>query len=270
MNFLQYFCINYNPFDEHNWEYDAFKSEHLNQAKNRILYSAETQTICLITGKSGSGVTRTILESINALDENTYKVIYVPVGNYKTFDFYNIIAEKLGIYVNGYSKATIKTSIQNAITNIITKEDLKPVFIIDNAHMLDKEALYDLSLFYDFGLESGAQTCLLVAGNDLLRGKIRSLHFDSFADRIATNYKLKYLKPNEIGNYIKSQMPDKKYPLQFVDEKYLLEEISKITQGNYRKINMLMTNLMILANQKQLKCLSIDDVRKAKNEMFFC
>ena len=109
------------------------------------------------------------------------------------------------------TKAAIKTSIQNAITNIINKEDLKPVFIIDNAHMLDKEALYDLSLFYDFGLESGAQTCLIVAGNDLLRGKIRSLHFDSFADRIATNYKLKYLKPNEIGNYIKSQMPDKKY-----------------------------------------------------------
>ena len=195
MNYLRYFCINYNPYDEQNWEYEAFNSVHLKQSRNRIKYSAESQNICLITGKSGPAVPRTILESIKVLEVNNYKVIYVPVGNYKTFDFYNIIAEKLGIYVNGYSKATIKTSIQNAITNIITKEDLKPVFIIDNAHMLDKEALYDLSLFYDFGLESGARTCLIVAGNDLLRGKIRSLHFDSFADRIATNYKLKYLKP---------------------------------------------------------------------------
>ena len=127
-----------------------------------------------------------------------------------------------------------------------------------------------MSLFYDFGLESGARTCLILAGNDILRGKIRSLHFDSFADRIATNYKLKYLNAKEIGSYIKSQMPDKNYPLEFIDENFLLEEISKATQGNYRKINMLMTNLMILAEQKQLKCFSIDDVKKAKNEMFFC
>lgn len=270
MNFLRYFCINYNPFDEQNWKHEAYNSVHLNQSKSRIKYCAETQNICLITGKSGSGVTRSILESIYALEENTYKIIYMPVGNYKTYDFYNIIAEKLGIYVNGYTKATIKTSIQNAIINIITKEDLKPVFVIDNAHLLDKEALYDLSLFYDFGLESGARTCLVLAGNDILRGKIRSLHFDSLADRIATNYKLKYLKTNEISSYIKSQMPDKKYPLEFINEEYLLEEISKVTQGNYRKINMLVTNMMILAEQNQLKCFSINDVKKAKNEMFFC
>lgn len=270
MKFLKYFCINYNPFDEQNWEYDAFDSCHLKQVKSRIRYSAETQNICLITGKSGSGVTRSILESIITLEENTYKVIYVSVGNYKTFDFYNIIAEKLGLFINGYSKATIKTSIQNAIINVITREDLKPVFIIDNAHLLDKEALYGLSIFYDFGLQSGVRTSLILAGNDILRGKIRSLHFDSFADRIATNYKLKYLKSNEIGSFIKSQMPDKNYPLEFMDEKYLLEEISKVTQGNYRKINMLMTNLMILAEQKRLKYFSVDDIKKAKNEMFFC
>lgn len=270
MNFLKYFCINYNPFDEQNWEYDAFNSYHLKQVKSRIQYSAKTQNICLITGKSGSGVTRSILESINTLEENTYKVIYVSVGNYKTFDFYNIIAEKLGLFVNGYSKAIIKTSIQNAIINIIAREDLKPVFVIDNAHLLNKEALYDLSIFYDFELYSGARTCLILAGNDILRGKIRSLHFNSFADRIATNYKLRYLKSDEISGYIKSQMPGNDYPLEFIDEKYLLEEISRVTQGNIRKINMLMTNLMILAEQKQLKFFSIGDVKKAKNEMFFC
>lgn len=270
MSYLDYMLLDHNPFNDLNWQYDAYNSIYLKQVKDRIFFAAQTQSFSLITGKSSSGVTRSIYEAIKDLSIDEYRVMYISCGKYKSFDFYNLISDELGLFINGYSKASVKASIQKALANIITKEDQKPVFIIDNAHLLDKEVLYDMSIFYDFGLESGMQVCLILAGNDILRGKIRSLELDSLADRIATNYKVKYLSAKEIGDYIKSQLPNNQYPLEIINEEHFLNEIHTATQGNYRKINMLMTNLLILAKQKQLKCFTVDDVYNARNEMFFC
>ena len=248
MNYLLKYGIAYNPFIKNNSN-EILNLESHNQLLFRLKHLEETKGIGLITGAPGLGKTTTIRDWVKGLNNNLYKVIYIPHTTITVMEFYREICEKLGLYDN-YSKRKNLKSIQDEIKRLWIEKKVTPVIIIDEANYLSSAILNDLKILLNFDMDSKEPYIVILAGQSVIRAVLNMKSHEPLSQRISMNYEMSPLSKDESKKYI-----DEKLKLAGVNKQILTNEaynqIIGASNGIPRKINQIMEKaLLLLENQK--------------------
>lgn len=151
------------------------------------------------------GKTTSIRKFLEELDPELYKLIYLSAGNYKVFDFYHALCDALSIstercqYINMYKR------IQEEFVRMQQQDKVKPVVVIDDAHLLKSRILDEFKIFYDFDFDSRAYVSVILIGNEGIRNSIRKVKYESLRDRIVANYVMRGMGREETIAYVMSR-----------------------------------------------------------------
>lgn len=266
MRYLSYYGMMDNPFGKYVSEDSIYESEDLKEAVSRIEYAVETDGIAMITGEPGTGKTTAVRKYLDELDTELYRLIYLSAGNYKVFDFYHALCHAVDISPERCQHISMYERIQKEFVRLQAEDKVKPVVVIDDAHLLPRRILDEFKIFYDFDFDSRCYVTVIIIGNDGIRRRVRENKYESLRDRIVTNYEMKSLTSDEASEYIRARIaavggnPD-------MFNKQVLNAICHAGRGNARRINTLATNLLMLGYTQKKTEFDVEDVKMARDEM---
>lgn len=266
MRFLSYYQMNRNPFSKYVDEWQIYESEDVLEAVARIEYAVEIDSIALITGEPGTGKTTVVRKYINTLDPEIYKLIYISSGNFKVFDFYQALCNSLDIPTERCQKVDMYKRIQKEFVRMQREERMKPVVVIDDAQLLPSKVIDEFKIFYDFDFDSRCYVSVILIGNEGIRKRMRQIKYESLKDRIVTNYEMKGLTLEETEQYISSRLESAGAKKDLFD-KQVVNAIYHASKGNCRRANSLLTSMLMLGYGHKRIEFTIEDVKKARDEM---
>lgn len=266
MRYLSYYRLNENPFGKYVAGENIYETEDTREAVARIEYAVEIDGIALITGEPGMGKTTSVRKFVEALDPELYKLIYLSAGNYKVFDFYHALCDALSIstercqYINMYKR------IQEEFIRMQQQDGIKPVVVIDDAHLLKSRILDEFKIFYDFDFDSRAYVSVILIGNEGIRNSIRKIKYESLRDRIVANYDMRGMDREETIEYVRSRLKTVGGNPDLFDDQ-TINAVHHAGRGNARRMNTLLTNMLMLGFGERRTTFTIEDVKRARDEM---
>lgn len=239
--FTTFFKMQSQPFTENVSIEQIYRDDRMTQGLARLQYMASQTTIALIQGQTGVGKSVLIKLLLSSLPENYYKPIYIFFTNIKSSSLLKLIVNGLG-----EQPALTKEKTFLQIMDKVTKSKLKTIIIVDEAHLLDKDALTDLRLLVSSGLQDSPQLKIILSGQEEIKEKLkRNVHKD-FSDRISIHFHLKPLSKAQTVAYIDFQLKYAGVSEKIFDSE-VKEMIYEYSNGIPRKINNIATGCLINA-----------------------
>jgi len=266
MKYLSYYQLNENPFGKYVTCNEIFDNEDVLEAASRIEYAVEVDGIALITGEPGTGKTTAVRRYLEKLDSELYKLIYISASNFKVFDFYNILCDALDLATERCQYVSMFKRIQGEFIKLQTKDHVKPVVVVDDAHMLSSRIIEEFKIFYDFEFDSRCYVSLILIGNEGIREQIRKSKFESLRDRIVVNYNMQSMSMEESSLYIKSRLSAAGGNENLFNNQ-VLNAVHHAGSGNCRRMNSILTNMLMIGYAEKRMNFTIEDVKRAREEM---
>ena len=253
------------PTEFFNFKYHPFantyrlKTPYLGEQDKRFLRTA----ISLISsgksfalfGPSGAGKSTLIQYVLSQLDANCYKPSIVHYGGLQRNGMLKAIADVLGVDTNGRT-VPLLISLQKQITNMASEHhSVFPVFVIDDAHLMEKESLMDIcSLMFNPQKEIVAASFILV-GDETLEKKLLLQVMASVKTRLTGQFNLNTLNDDESLEFIKFRLSNAGAAETLFDQD-ALNIMSSHCRGNRRQIMNMGTLLLTEAFYRQEKTIS--------------
>ncbi len=259
--FTTHFKMKILPFLERPAIGQILQDERMSQGLARLQYMASQGTIALVTGQTGVGKSVLIKLFLAKLPQNQYLPIYIHFTPVKASSLFNLIVTGLG--------EAPKNNKQRLFLQIMdkTKKSRLPVLlIVDEAHLLDVDAITDLRLLVSSALEDSPPLKIIMAGQNGIKEKIkRSTHAD-FANRVSVYCKLKPLTKIQTVAYIDFQM---KWAgsSEKVFEPEVKELIHDYSNGLPRQINNIATACLINANILKAQKINLELLNQTMDEI---
>ena len=251
----EFFNFKYHPFAN---TY-RLKTPYLGEQDKRFLRTA----ISLISsgksfalfGPSGSGKSTLIQYVLSQLDANCYKPSMVHYGGLQRNGMLKAIADVLGVDTNGRT-VPLLISLQKQIMNMASEHhSVFPVFVIDDAHLMEKESLMDIcSLMFNPQKEIVAASFILV-GDETLEKKLLLQVMSSVKTRLTGQFNLNTLNDDETLEFIKFRLSNAGAAETLFDQD-ALNIMSSHCRGNRRQIMNMGTLLLTEAFYRQEKTIS--------------
>jgi len=248
----EFFDFTHHPFGD---TY-AIKSVFLTKRDQRI--SRQSMNLLrqgksfALTGPSGSGKSTLIRHIINALNPNNYQVCYIHYGGLQRSGILRAIADTLGIDAGGRALPLL-VKIQKYIFDLSSQpKPLYPVFVIDDAQLMETEALMDLcSLTINPAKRTIAASVLLV-GDDTLSKKLALHVMTPIRTRMTVIFTLQSLDENDSQAFIAFRLETAKADKNLFDPD-ALALVCAHCRGNRRQIMNMGTLLIDEAFYRQEK-----------------
>jgi general secretion pathway protein A len=239
--FTTFFKMTGLPFEERAPVERLLADERVTQALARLRYFAEDGTVALLTGDTGVGKSSTVKLFLESLPKNRYQPLYLHLTRIRAMEFLKLLVSSLGeIPRRGKERLFLQIleKTQNAETTTL--------FIIDEAHLLDPDALVDLRLLVSSALEKTPPLKILLVGQRPLRDQLRQARHADLLHRICVSCHLDPLTKEQTGAYIDFRLrgvggPERLFPPE------VKAAIHDYTRGIPRLINNLATACLINA-----------------------
>lgn len=256
-----------NPFLKNESIKYKFESADFRQTINRFDYLKEIKGIGLFVGEPGLGKTYTIRYFINSLNKDLYKVIYISANkNMTSFDFLKILSDKLDLDIGACYKMDVYNNIQKEIRRLVLKERIQPLVIIDDAHNLSREILFDLKVLYDFEMDAYDYVATYLVGETELKEELTKVTYQTLKQRILVNYTFQGMTREEIKGYIESRL-EISNTNKNIFEINAINALYSCCRGIPRRLNTLVINCLMLGCQEKKTIIDEEIVMNAKVEI---
>ena len=263
--YRKHFALTHFPFDLELEPEALFASATLAEAQARLKHLLELRAIGLVTGEAGSGKTTVCRKIAADLHPGLYRVFYVPLSTGNVMDMYKSIGWELGLPTER-NRASAFRVIRAEITRLSLEAKQRPVLIVDEAHHLRNDVLEDLRLLTNYEMDSQNRLCLLLVGLTELRRRLSMAVHESLAQRIVVRYHLAGLAREELPDYLTHRLRLAGCELPLF-EPPAVEALFQATQGMPRKVNRLVHYALTSAALNKAKCVSIEHVQAAREEL---
>lgn len=264
--YKSFYSLTTAPFTKSIAPEKAFMSTTFTETLARLDYLKRTRGIGLLIGEPGAGKTFALRMFSSSLPPSLYHVMYFPLSTGTVMDFYRGLAYGLGEEPKA-RKVDIFRQIQQGIERLYRERKITPVFILDEIHMAKDIFLMDLSLLFNFNMDSENPYILLLCGLPHLRERLGLNQNRPLVQRIIMRYKIEALTKDEVAGYLEHhlRLSGANHPI-FTES--AIEAIATRTQGWPRLINQLATHCLLQGYALKKEQIDEEVVRLAEHEVW--
>ena len=257
--FLDHFSMTDHPFSERTPLKHLLEDERMTEGLARLNYFTQSGSLALVTGHTGVGKSSLIRLFLHTLSRTRFQSIYLYLSQVGSTGLLKLIVTALG-EVPKRGKERLYLQIFERVQNT----ELTTILVVDEAHLIDSDALTDLRLLVSS--PDIDKLKLLIAGQETLRDHLRRSRHHDFVHRIAVRYHLSPLTADGTARYIDQRLTrvGSNEKLFDADAKRLIHDYST---GFPRQINNLATASLIHAATQREKQISEQLVLEVSQEL---
>ena len=178
-----FYALPRTPFSRDILAGQLYHSMMLDEMLGRLEYAAERQLFAVVTGDCGTGKTTSIRRFKEQLNPLEYRVMYLADSMLTPRHFYKGLLEQLGCVAKFY-RGDAKRQLHHEIELMRGLHGLKPVVVVDEAHLLDKEMLEEVRFLLNFKMDAQSPMALILVGQTELWDRLRLQSYAAVRQRI--------------------------------------------------------------------------------------
>jgi general secretion pathway protein A len=262
--FKTFYSLASTPFPKDIKTQDIFHSSSQKEVAARLDYLKKAHGIGLITGEPGVGKTLALRVFADSLNPALFKPMYLPLSTLTVMDVYRAIATALGENPKA-KKIDLFLQIQSTIVNLSKNRGIIPVLILDEMHLARDSFFADISLLFNFNMDSETPFILILSGISYLNTKLSLNQNKPLNQRISTRYNFEPFSPAETAQYISKQLSFAGANYEIFSESAVLA-VHSLSSGFPRVINQLCIHSLIYGFQCKKQVIDEECVRDAAIE----
>lgn len=264
-NYKNYFGFQKEPFNQDVRIKDLYPLPALLGLEKRFLYTVDLCAAMAITGDVGTGKSTSIRYAASKLHPSGYKLIDVTANTGTVLEILRQICLSLDIDCKSNSITTLTRLLRTAIQDIAARK-IKPVLIIDEAHLMRVDVFSQLHLLTQFEFDSKPIVSLIFCGENNLLDKLMYHTSRPLASRIVGRSHLDELKLKEMEGYLKHHLEIAGVNQQLFSQEAILA-IHQAAGGLLRRANHLARGGLIAATSEECTTISAEHIRIASTEI---
>lgn len=253
--FEAFFGMNKTPFSRNLPTTELYQSQTMNEVIGRLQFAAERQLFAVVTGECGTGKTTTIRKLRDTLDPAKYEIMYLADSKLTPRHFYKGLLEQLG-FESKFYRGDAKRQLHHEIELMLMIHQKRPVVIVDEAHLLDKEMLEEVRFLLNFKMDAQSPMTLILVGQTELWERLNMQSYAAIKQRIDITSKFDRMDRATMDAYIKRHLAYSGIENEVFAES-ALQAIYQYSSGAARLVNKVCTQVLIYASQMNNKV--IDD-----------
>ena len=205
MRWLEHYGFECAPFSKEIADTDLFLTDAKNDIVEEIADAIrERETGIVLVGESGGGKNGMLRALRHRLRDENVRLTYCHNATLGRRDFYRQICHALGL-----SPKATAAGVFDAISRYVTElscEQLHPVFIIDEAHLLNQEVLNHLHILANYGWDSKPLLTLVLVGLPDLWDRMLQRQNRSLWSRIHCRQRLPEAEVGDTVEYVRHRV----------------------------------------------------------------
>lgn len=249
--YQDHFQLKSQPFSEHAPATSLWVDGRMQEGLARLNYLVTGGTLGLVTGPTGAGKSALLKRFLHELSRQQCESIYCHFTHLNSTGLLKLVVSQLGEVPRRGKERLFEQILQRA-----GRTEGTLLLIIDEAHLLEGEALTDLRLLVSSAIDTAPPLKILLVGQETLRATLKQTQHQALLNRIQVRYRLKPLTKEQTGRYIDVQMKQAGGAEDIFDVS-VKELIHDFTGGLPRAINNLATACLLQAMARNVA--RIDD-----------
>lgn len=253
------------PFTKDLSSGDVFEAPTQTKAIERLRFLVDRKGIGLLVGVPGCGKS-TVLRKLNdSLGKTSHTVCYLHQTTCASLDLYREIARGFGIEPR-FRKADVLREIADRLITISRTKRVRPVLILDEAHLLNAGFLDELRVLTNFDADGADELALILCGHPQLESNIALGVNEALAQRIIIRVRLVPLEPSEVEGYLNFRLENagRSGKLFMPDA---VEALAKGARGIPRLIDRIAETALLLAAEARCSEINAELVLDAIDEV---
>jgi general secretion pathway protein A len=238
--YQEHFQLKRQPFSEHAAVSSLWIDQRMKEALARLTFLIDHAALGLVTGPSGVGKSALLKCFLDKLPQRC-EAVYCHLTHLPSSGLLKVLVGQMG-EVPRRGKDRLFEQIYQAAKRV----EGTLLLVIDEAHLLDGDALTDLRLLVSSAIDVAPLKILLV-GQPTLRAVLKRSQHADLLNRVNVQYQLRPFTKDQTGCYIDIQMKQAGGPEDVFDVS-VKELIHDFTGGVARQINNLATASLLQAS----------------------
>ena len=246
--FTNHFKMTAHPFPARPPLDALWRDARFSEALSRLQVFLEYELAAVVTGDEGVGKSSLVRLFIDSLAAKRITPVYLHLTQLRSGAILKFLVHALG-----EKPAQTKDKVLMQILAKLNGSDQQIVCIVDEAHLLNQDALVDLRLLLSGACDSD-QFKLLLVGHSRLKKDLKSSHHAALAQRAPTRYHIPPFSQTQSVEYINFHLARVAANSKLFDEN-VKHEIHEHSRGVPRLINNIATVCLITAvtlNQQKI------------------
>ncbi|MCP3876748.1 MAG: AAA family ATPase [Desulfobacteraceae bacterium] len=242
--YLAFGGLTRNPFPLAPDDSGFFSTAHIEKIISSFLHAMLSQKgFMLFTGGIGLGKTTITRRIISKLGEHRIETALILNSFYQEDELLGAINKDFGIIQDNYERST-QLELLNEFLLKKAQEDINCAIIIDDAQYLTFESLELIRMISNLEADQKKLVQILLVGQTELLEKIESHDLRQLKSRVAVWERPFALDQNETRRYVRYKLNIAGDTGRILIKKNTLNKLFSLTQGNLRKINIIMDKAM--------------------------
>lgn len=212
---------------------------------------AQGEGFIVITGEIGSGKSTLVAHLMRTIDTTRLNVAQIVTSQLGASDLLQMIARQFGIAPEGMDKAGLIAALE-ANFHDHARSGRRSLLIVDEAQMLDRNALEELRMLSNLQLGNQALLQIFLLGQPEFR---EMLHGDAVLEqlrqRVIATHHLEGMNEDEVKPYIEHRMRRAGWDGTPSFSNDAINEIYEYSQGIPRLLNAFMSRILLMGAMEE-------------------
>ena len=226
---------------------DLYTPPLLEEIAGRLAYAAKRQLFAIFTGEAGTGKTTTLRWFKDQLPANEYRIFYLSDSKLTPRHFYKGLLEQIGCEAKFY-RGDAKRQLHREVELMRGIHHVKPLVMLDEAHLLDREMLEEVRFLLNFRMDSMSPMALILSGQSELWDRLKLQSFSAIRQRIDLVCRLTPFDRSQTESYMKAHLAAAGTDRDIFSEG-AMDDIYAYSGGIARLINKVATQCLIYGAQ---------------------
>jgi len=232
---------------------------------DRFMFAVDLCSVSVITGEVGSGKSTSLRYAVSKLHPSEYQIVQVIANTGTYVEVLRQIASGLALDICVSSISKLSGRIRQILLETAERK-IKPVLIIDEAHLLRLEVFAQLHTLFEFELDSKPIAPVILCGQKNLIDSLSYHKCRSLASRVIGRSHLDGLVLDDMRCYLKHHLEISGIKQQLFSDEAVIA-IHQGSGGLLRRANFLAKGGLFAAFKNKCNTVSAEHVRIASTEI---
>jgi type II secretory pathway predicted ATPase ExeA len=228
---------------------------------------AQGEGFIVITGDVGAGKTTLVGHLMNTIDPNRLTAVKLVSTQVEGDDLLRLVAEQFGLEWEGQSKAELLRSMEQYLREQ-ARAGKRTLLIVDEGQNLAISALEELRMLSNFQLGGHSLLQIFLLGQPEFRQTLfHSPTLEQLRQRVIATHHLDPMEPEEVEPYILHRLGKVDWTGNPSFSPDAFEEIFDYSEGVPRKLNVLVSRILLYGAVEQMNRITAQNVRSVVAEI---